>query len=89
MNYRVTRDAMRNNIYGLKRGDIFRIGEYVPIEDNYFMFLGEVYKGPENEDNYYRLWHFRYNSITEVNCTFLEGQDIYRCEAVLDIKDNG
>lgn len=89
MDYRVNRDAMRNNIFALKRGDVFRLGEYAPIEDNYFMLLEEIHKGPENEDNYYRLWNLHYNSISEVNCIFLESQYIYRCEAVLEIKDNG
>jgi hypothetical protein len=89
MDYRVSKDVMRNNISGLKRGDVFRLGEYAPTEDNYFIFLEEIHKGPENEDNYYRLWHFRHNCIVEVNCTFLEGQDIHRCEAILEIKDNG
>ena len=88
MDYRVTKDVMRNNISGLKKGDVFGLGEYALIEDNYFMLLEEIHKGPEKVDNYYRLWHLRYNSIAEVSCAFLESQDIYKYETVLEIKDN-
>lgn len=87
MEMKVYNGVTRHDAIGLKCGDVFKIGagDVTPC----WMFLEKVCKGPEKEDNYYRLFNLKYNKIQEVAIDLLDNQNIYIYKARVEIEDGG
>lgn len=86
MEMNVYKDVTRHSAIGLKCGDVFKIGAG---GEAYYLFLEEVYKGPEKEDNYYRLFNLECNKIQEVAIDLLDTQNLYKYKARVEIEDGG